>query len=248
MPVSPLTSRREVLGAALAGAAVTVLASHTLPAFAGDAPAGTPGPTPAAAPTGPLVLAPLPYADTALAPVISQNTLSFHYGKHHKTYVEKGNAALAGNPLADKPIPDIIRATAGKPDQAAIYNNVAQAWNHDFYWRSMKPGGGGAPTGRVADLLKTSWGGLDGFKGAFAKAAAGRFGSGWVWLVSNKGKVEILDTANADTPLPLGLTPLLVADVWEHAYYLDYQNRRADYIAAWMDKLIDWSFVEKNLG
>ncbi|MES2640429.1 MAG: superoxide dismutase [Myxococcota bacterium] len=230
-------SRRDLLAGTLAGAAVGVLATSSFSAFAADP-----------APTGPLVLPPLPYADTALAPVISQNTLSFHHGKHHKAYVDNGNKALAGSPLANKPITEILRATYGKPDQSAIYNNVAQAWNHDFYWQSMRPNGGGAPTGRIADKIKSDLGGYDAFKAAFSKSATGRFGSGWAWLVSNKGKLEVIDTPNADNPLTLGLTPLVVIDVWEHAYYLDYQNRRADHVTAWLDKLVNWDFAEKNLG
>ncbi|MDP2312093.1 MAG: superoxide dismutase [Pseudomonadota bacterium] len=230
-------SRRDMLAGTLAGAAIGALATRSFSVLAAD---------PAAA--GPLTLAPLPYADTALAPAISQNTLSFHYGKHHKAYVDNGNKALAGSPLASQPIAEILKATQGKPDQAAIYNNVGQAWNHDFYWKSMRPGGGGAPSGRLGDRIKSDLGGYDAFKAAFSKAATGRFGSGWAWLVANKGKLEILDTGNADTPLPMGLTPLVVLDVWEHAYYLDYQNRRADYVTAWLDKLVNWEFAEKNLG
>jgi len=238
-------SRRDLLAASLAGAAVGALAVRSVPSFASEP---APPAAPAAPPTGPLVLAPLPYADTALAPVISQNTLSFHYGKHHKAYVDNGNKALVGSPLAQKPIAEILRATAGKADQTAIFNNVGQAWNHDFYWKSMKAAGGGAPTGRMGDRIKSDLGGYDAFRTAFAKAATGRFGSGWAWLVDNKGKLEIVDTPNADSPLTTDKKPLLVLDVWEHAYYLDYQNRRADYVAAWLDKLVNWEFAEANLG
>ncbi len=233
-------SRRDLLAGTIAGVAVGALASRSFSALAAD---------PAPPPKGPLTLAPLPYADTALAPAISQNTLSFHYGKHHKAYVDNGNKAIAGSPLASRPIPEILAATFGKADQAAIYNNVGQAWNHDFYWKSMRPGGGGAPSGRLADKLKSDLGGYDAFKGAFSKVATGRFGSGWAWLVSDaKGKLQVIDTPNADSPLTLGLKPLVVLDVWEHAYYLDYQNRRADYVTAWLDKLVNWEFAEKNLG
>ncbi len=238
-------SRRDVLAASLAGAAVGALAVRSLPSFAAEPAAPT---APTAPPAGPLVLAPLPYADTALAPVISQNTLSFHYGKHHKAYVDNGNKALAGSSLAQKSIPEILRATAGKPDQTAIYNNVGQAWNHDFYWKSMKAAGGGAPTGRMGDRLKADLGGYDAFRAVFTKAATGRFGSGWAWLVDTNGKLEIVDTPNADNPLTTDKKPLLVLDVWEHAYYLDYQNRRADYVGAWLDKLVNWEFAEANLG
>lgn len=233
-------SRRDLLAGTLAGAAVGVVATSGFSAFA-----ASPAPP---APAGTLVFPPLPYSDTALAPVISQNTLSFHHGKHHKAYVDNGNKALAGSPLAQKPLAEILKATKGKPEQSAIYNNVAQAWNHDFYWRSMRPGGGGAPKGRIADKLNSDLGGYDGFKAAFSKAATGRFGSGWAWLVSNKGKLQVIDTANADNPLTLDLIPLIVIDVWEHAYYLDYQNRRGDHVTAWLDKLVNWDFAEKNLG
>ncbi|MFN7144750.1 MAG: superoxide dismutase [Myxococcota bacterium] len=235
-------TRRDVLVGTLAGVAATaaVLATPSIlvsPAFAADAP-----------PTGPLKLPPLPYPDTALAPVVSQNTLSFHHGKHHKAYVDNGNKALANSPLAARPVTEIIKATYNKPDQTAIYNNVAQAWNHDFYWQSMRPGGGGAPKGRIAEKLQSDLGGYDAFREAFTKAATGRFGSGWAWLVSQNGKLAVVDTGNADTPLTAGQTPLLVIDVWEHAYYLDWQNKRADYVGAWLDKLVNWEFAEKNLG
>jgi Fe-Mn family superoxide dismutase len=194
------------------------------------------------------VQAPLPYPDTALAPVISQNTLGFHYGKHHKAYVDNGNKALAGTALAGKPVPDIIKASYGKADQTAIFNNVSQAWNHEFYWKSMKPGGGGAPMGKVLDRINADLGGMDAFKAAFTKAATGRFGSGWAWLVADGGKLAIIDTPNAENPIHMGKTPLLVIDVWEHAYYLDFQNKRADYVAAFLDKLVNWEFAAKNLG
>ncbi|MDP2311176.1 MAG: superoxide dismutase [Pseudomonadota bacterium] len=239
-------SRRDLLAGTLAGAAVSVLATRSFSALAADP--APPAPVPVA-PAGPLILLPLPYADTALAPVISQNTLSFHYGKHHKAYVDNGNKALAGSTLfARQSIPEILRATQGKPELAAVYNNVAQAWNHQFYWQSMRPGGGGAPSGRMGDKIKSDLGGYDAFKAIFSKAATGRFGSGWAWLVSNKGKLEVMDTPNADNPLTLGLTPLVVIDVWEHAYYLDFQNRRADYVTAWLEKLVNWEFADANLG
>jgi superoxide dismutase, Fe-Mn family len=232
-------SRRDVLAGAVAGAAVGAVAALS-PSLVGRAWA--------ADTVGPLSLTALPYADTALAPVISQQTLSFHHGKHHKAYVDNGNKALAGSPLAGKPTADLLRATQGAADQAAVYNNVAQAWNHDFYWKSMRPGGGGAPTGRIADRIQQDLGGYDAFKQAFTKAATGRFGSGWAWLVVKDGKLAVVDTANADTPLTAGQVPLLVIDVWEHAYYLDWQNKRADYVAAWLDKLVNWDFADKNLG
>jgi Fe-Mn family superoxide dismutase len=194
-----------------------------------------------------LSLPPLPYADTALAPVISANTISFHYGKHHKAYVDNGNKLLAGTDLAGKSMEDIVRATY-KTDKVGIFNNVAQVWNHNFYWESMRAGGGGAPTGRIKGLIDSAFGGYDGFKNELTQAAMTQFGSGWAWLVSDKGVLKVTKTPNAENPLPLGQVPLLTIDVWEHAYYLDFQNRRADYVAAWLEKLVNWEFAEKNLG
>ena len=195
-----------------------------------------------------LSLPPLPYADTALAPVISANTISFHYGKHHKAYVDNGNKLLAGTELEGRPMEDIIKATHGKADKAGIFNNVAQVWNHDFYWQSMRGNGGGAPSGRMADLINTAFGGYDGFRTALTTAATTQFGSGWAWLVSEGGTLKVTKTPNAENPLVHGQTPLLTIDVWEHAYYLDFQNRRADYVAAWLEKLVNWEFAEQNLG
>ena len=195
-----------------------------------------------------LSLPTLPYADTALAPVISANTLSFHYGKHHKAYVDNGNKLLAGTDLEGRSMEEIVKATYGKADKAGIFNNVAQVWNHDFYWLSMRPGGGGAPTGRIGELINSSFGGYDAFKTELTQAAMPQFGSGWAWLVSEGGKLKVTKTPNAENPLPHGQTPLLTIDVWEHAYYLDFQNRRADYVAAWLEKLVNWEFAEKNLG
>ena len=195
-----------------------------------------------------LSLPTLPYADTALAPVISANTLSFHYGKHHKAYVDNGNKLLAGTDLEGRSMEEIVKATYGKADKAGIFNNVAQVWNHDFYWLSMRPGGGGAPTGRIGELINSSFGGYDAFKTELTQAAMTQFGSGWAWLVSEGGKLKVTKTPNAENPLPHGQTPLLTIDVWEHAYYLVFQNRRADYVAAWLEKLVNWEFAEKNLG
>ena len=195
-----------------------------------------------------LVLPPLPYADDALSPTISANTISFHYGKHHKAYVDNANKALAGNALASQPIAKILAETVGKADKSAIYNNVAQAWNHEFYWKCMKAGGGGAPTGKILDRINSDLGGYDAFKTAFLAAAKDRFGSGWVWLVAVNGKLSVTSTANADNPLTTGGTPLLVCDVWEHAYYLDYQNKRADYVTAWLEKLVNWETAAAALG
>jgi superoxide dismutase, Fe-Mn family len=193
-------------------------------------------------------LPPLPYAQDALAPVISAETLSFHYGKHHKAYVDNLNKLVAGTDLADTPLEKVIAATAGKADKAGLFNNAAQIWNHTFFWNSLKPGGGGAPTGAVARGIDSAFGSFDNFKKEFANAAMTQFGSGWAWLVSDKGQLKVVKTPNAETPLTSGLTPLLTIDVWEHAYYLDYQNRRADFVAAVIDKLLSWEFANANLA
>ncbi|MEM1103112.1 MAG: superoxide dismutase, partial [Pseudomonadota bacterium] len=168
-----------------------------------------------------ITLPPLPYAENALEPHISANTLSFHYGKHHQTYVTNLNKMIDGTAHANASLEEIVTNSDG-----GVFNNAAQVWNHTFYWNSMKPGGGGAPTGDVAKLIDDAFGGYDGFKEAFATAGAGQFGSGWAWLVAKGGKVEIAKTPNAETPLTdKAATPLITMDVWEHAYYLVYQNR-----------------------
>ena len=193
-------------------------------------------------------LPPLPYAQDALAPVISAETLSFHYGKHHKAYVDNLNKLVAGTDMADTPLESLIKAVAGKPDKVGVFNNAAQVWNHTFFWNSMKPNGGGAPTGAVAKAIDASFGGYDNFKKEFSNAAMTQFGSGWAWLVADKGQLKIAKTPNAETPLTTGQTALLTVDVWEHAYYLDYQNRRADFVAAVIDKLLNWEFANANLA
>ena len=188
----------------------------------------------------------LPYAENALEPAISPKTVSFHHGKHHKAYVDKLNELVAGTPYEGMPLEEVVKRAAKSEKDKAIFNNAGQAWNHDFYWKSMAPKGD-EPTGRIKDLLQSSFGGLKEFKEAFTKAAVAQFGSGWAWLVKGKdGKLKITTTSNADSPLAHGETPILTADVWEHAYYLDYQNRRPDHIKAWLDKLANWSFAEKN--
>ena len=196
----------------------------------------------------PFTLPALPWKDDALAPVISANTLGFHYGKHHKAYVDNLNKLVAGTAHADMGLEDIIKATAGKADQAGVFNNAAQVWNHTFYWHSLKPGGGGKPGKALAEMIERDFGSFEAMKAELAKAAATQFGSGWAWLVAKGGKLAVAKTANAETPLTQGVKPLLTIDVWEHAYYLDYQNRRPDYVAAVIDKLADWGFAEANLG
>ncbi len=193
-------------------------------------------------------LPPLPFAQDALEPHISANTLSFHHGKHHNAYVTNLNNLTQDSPLAGKSLEEIIKATAGDAAQAGVFNNAAQVWNHTFYWNSMKPGGGGAPSGDLAGRIDDAFGGLDKFKAEFKAAAIGQFGSGWAWLVVDGGNLEIVKTANADTPIAHGQTPLITCDVWEHAYYLDFQNRRPDYLQAFLDNLVNWDFAAANLG
>jgi Fe-Mn family superoxide dismutase len=196
----------------------------------------------------PIALPPLPYVESALQPVISANTLGLHYGKHHKTYVDTLNKLIAGTEFADLPLEQIIKATAGQADHAAIFNNAAQAWNHTFYWRSLKPKAGGEPPAILKELMESSFGGVEACKKEWAKAAIGEFGSGWAWLIHEGGKLKVTQTGNANTPLAQGAKALLTIDVWEHAYYLDYQNRRADYVNAVIEKLVNWEFAAENLG
>jgi superoxide dismutase, Fe-Mn family len=196
----------------------------------------------------PHALPTLPYADNALAPVISANTIGFHYGKHHKGYVDNLNKLIAGTEFGDLPLEKIIDLTAGKTEKIAIFNNAAQIWNHTFYWKSLKPKGGGEPPTVLKQKIEIAFGGMDGCRKELATAAMAQFGSGWVWLVIDGDKLKVIKTGNADVPMTTGLKPLLTIDVWEHAYYLDYQNRRADYVNAVMDKLINWEFAAENLG
>ncbi len=197
---------------------------------------------------GDISLPDLPYAEDALEPYISARTISFHYGKHHQGYVDKLNALVNGTPFSGMPLEEIIRKTYKQADQAAVFNNAAQVWNHTFYWNSMTPKGGGKPKDAVAAKIDAAFGGYDKFAEAFSDAAASQFGSGWAWLVRDGENLKIVKTANADTPLAVGLKPLVTIDVWEHAYYLDYQNRRKDYISAYLEHLINWEFVGKNLA
>jgi superoxide dismutase, Fe-Mn family len=196
----------------------------------------------------PITLPQLPYPYDALEPHISRTTLEVHHGKHHRAYVEKVKTLAREVHLADQPLERIIQQTAGQDRHRALFNNAAQAWNHAFYWRSLRPGGGGEPQGEIAERVKTDLGGYGSFVEQLTAAATGQFGSGWAWLVLDGNKLKVTQTANADTPLAHGQTPLLTIDVWEHAYYLDYQNRRADYGAAVIEHLINWDFASRNLS
>jgi Fe-Mn family superoxide dismutase len=190
----------------------------------------------------------LPYDKTALEPHISAQTFEFHHGKHHNTYVVNLNKLVEGTDLADASLEDIIVKSRGDAAKAGVFNNAAQVWNHTFFWHSMKPNGGGAPSGDLASRIDADFGGLDKFKEAFKNAATTQFGSGWAWLVVKDGKLEVVKTGNAETPVGTGATPLLTIDVWEHAYYLDYQNRRPDFVQSFLDNLVNWDFAAENLA
>jgi superoxide dismutase, Fe-Mn family len=231
-----LSNRREfLLRLGIAGAAISISSAKSGGLFAaGQASAN-------------IRLVELPYAQNALAPVISEQTISFHYGKHHQGYVNNLNKMIAGTGFEMASLEEIIKKTAGRPDQSAIFNNAAQVFNHNFYWNSMKPGGGGEPQGKMAEAINKSFGSYQKFAEAFSSAAASQFGSGWAWLTEENGKLQVVKTANAENPLTSSARPLITIDVWEHAYYLDYQNRRADYIKGYLEKLLNWDFAERNL-
>jgi len=192
----------------------------------------------------------LPYAQDALEPHISANTLSFHHGKHHNTYVVNLNKLIEGTDLADKSLEEIVVASADDAAKVGIFNNAAQVWNHTFYWNSMNPNGGGEPSGALLEKINSDLGGLDKFKADFANAGATQFGSGWAWLVldNEDGKLKITKTPNAETPLTKNQTPLLTMDVWEHAYYLDFQNARPKYMETFLNNLVNWDFAAENLA
>jgi len=190
----------------------------------------------------------LPYDNTALEPHVSKSTLEFHYGKHHAAYITNYNKAVEGTELDSKPIEEVIKAIAGDASKAGIFNNAAQAWNHTFYWNSIKPNGGGTPSGALADKINADFGSFEKFVEAFKQAGATQFGSGWAWLVLDNGTLKVTKTSNADNPITAGQVPLLTMDVWEHAYYLDYQNKRPDYIDTFITKLINWDFAAANLA
>ena len=193
-------------------------------------------------------LPPLPYAEDALSPHISALTLALHHGKHHKGYVDTLNKLLEGNALADLPLAEVIKRSHDYAARLLIFNNAAQRWNHDFFWKSMKPGGGGAPTGAIQTDIEHYFGDWKAFSAEFAKTAAAHLGSGWIWLIRTDGVVAIVTTHDADLPPIHGQVPLLCCDLWEHAYYLDYQNRRAEFVTAFLDHLVNWDFVNANLA
>jgi superoxide dismutase, Fe-Mn family len=234
--VSRLDRREFLATLGTAGAAIAVALNETDHLFA------------ASQASSAISLPPLPYAQNALAPVISENTFSFHYGKHHQAYVNNTVKMIAGTNLEKASLEEIIKQTAGQADKTGLFNNAAQVFNHTFYWNSMKPGGGGEPQGKMAEKIRESFGSYQKFAELFSNAAATQFGSGWAWLVLDGGKLQVVKTSNAETPITTSARPLITIDVWEHAYYLDYQNRRADYIKAFVEKLLNWDFAEKNLA
>jgi Fe-Mn family superoxide dismutase len=238
-------TRRELM---LAAAGATFLCSNWARAATAPDPVPAAAAAAAAAPSGPFTLPPLPYADNGLDPLISATTLGFHHGKHHKGYVDNLNKAVIGTPLADMPLEKIITTTYGVPDKVGIYNNAAQDWNHSFYWKSLRPSGGGEPPAALKHKIEEAFGSVQGLQKEWLAAATSQFGSGWAWLVLDGDKLAVTKTGNADSPLTRGQKPLLTIDVWEHAYYLDYQNRRADYVNAVLDRLINWNFAAENLA
>lgn len=182
----------------------------------------------------------LPYEIRDLEPYMSENTFNFHYGKHYKTYVDNLNKAVVGTDFEKMSLSEIIVKTAGKSEYTVIFNNAAQAWNHEFFWKSMRKNGGGEPGSELKQRLEKDFGSVEKFKETFKAVAVSQFGSGWAWLVDNDGKLEVMKTSNADNPIAHGLKPILTIDVWEHAYYLDYQNRRADFVDAFLEQLVNW--------
>jgi len=194
-----------------------------------------------------LNLAPLPYPVDSLEPIISGRTLNFHHDKHHRAYVEALSKLIVGTELADLRLDQIVTATAGRPDRVSIFNNAAQAWNHGFYWNCLRPKGGGDPPLMLKEKMQAAFGSVEACKKELVNSAVTQFGSGWAWLVLEEGNLKVMKTGNANDPLAQGLTPLLTIDVWEHAYYLDYQNRRADHVNAVVDKLANWGFAADNL-
>jgi Fe-Mn family superoxide dismutase len=193
-------------------------------------------------------LPPLPYPKNALAPHMSEQTFDFHHGRHHQAYVTNLNNLIKDSPLERQSLEDLIKGSYKDTTKTGVFNNAAQVWNHTFFWGSMRPHGGGAPSGNLSSAITRDCGGLDKFKEQFKATAVGQFGSGWAWLVADKGQLKIVGTPNAVTPLAEGQTALLTCDVWEHAYYLDYQNRRPDFVQAFLDHLANWDFAAQNLA
>jgi Fe-Mn family superoxide dismutase len=228
-------TRREFVKAALAGTAVLAVSSAGIPATA------------EAQKTSPFGVPSLPYPEDALEPVISARTVGFHYGKHHLGYLYILNDLVQNTPYEKLSLEQIIKETAGVPGKTPVFNAAAQVWNHTFYWNGMKAGGGGKPGGELGKRIEKDFGSYDLFRKEFVNAALGQFGSGWVWLVTDGTVLKVLKTPNADNPITQGMKPLLTIDVWEHAYYLDYQNRRKDFVEASLDRRVNWDFVEKNL-
>lgn len=221
----PLLDRRQLLVLGTAAAALTAMPRITRAA------------------AGPFVQPPLPFGEADLAPVISAQTVQLHYGKHHAGYYAALNTLVADTPYAAMPLEKVVTASAAEAKDQKIFNQAGQAWNHVHYWETLKPGGARKPQGKLAQDIERDFGGFDAFKTAFVQAATGTFGSGWVWLVESEGKLALLSTSNAGNPLALGKRSLLGIDVWEHAYYLDYQNRRADHVKAVLDSLVNWDAV-----
>ena len=251
-PTSEALSRRDVLTHTLVGAGAIALGSSFEPPSRSPSAAmiaKTPSSLPNSLQAAPFQLPPLPYAENALEPVMSANTFSFHYGKHHKGYVDTLNKLVQeDSTLAGLDLEALTKKVVGDASKTAVFNNAAQVWNHTFFWNSMRPGGGGAPKGRMLEALNKSFGDYEKFKTAFTDAAKTQFGTGWAWLIAEGDKLAVVKSGDADTPMAHGKKCLLTIDVWEHAYYLDYQNRRPDYIAAYLDKLVNWEFAEKNLA
>ena len=233
-PLEVPATRRRLLGAGAAWAACAAVPAWVAPRTAHAA--------------APLTLPPLPFADGALDPVITTHTLNFHHGKHHKAYFDNLNKLIAGTEFAEMSLENIIAASAGRPDKVAVFNNAAQAWNHTFYWHSLRAVGGGEPPAALKAKIDAAFGSVEALKKEWAAAASSQFGSGWAWLVKEGDTLKVVKTSNADLPSTATTKPLATIDVWEHAYYLDYQNRRADYVNAVLDKLINWEFVLSNWG
>jgi Fe-Mn family superoxide dismutase len=233
-------SRREFVTQTMAGIAVASVA------FAARGATALTPTTPTHEAAMAFTLPELPYQKTALEPFMSAQTFDFHHGKHHQAYVTNLNKLIEGTDYAGKTLEQIILASAGDAAKAGIFNNAAQVWNHTFFWHSMKPGGGGKPTGELAAKIEKDFGSFEKFAEEFKTAGATQFGSGWAWLVLDNGTLKVTKTANAETPLTKGHTPILTLDVWEHAYYLDYQNRRPDFITTFLDKLVNWEFAASN--